>query len=133
LNERMKPARDPDAKVVKQLIADLSSGEFRTRETATKRLIELGPLALPYLRAASKKPDSAEAGRRLEACIEKLSDPVPPPASLQAIRAIAVLERIGTTEARKLLEKLARGAASAPETKSANSALVRMKALDGGW
>ena len=133
LNERMKPARDPDANAVKQLIADLNSGEFRTREAASKRLIELGPGVLPYLRAASKKPDSAEAGRRIEALIEKLSDPVPPPASLQAIRAFAVLERLGTTEARKLLEELARGAAGSPETKSANSALVRMRALAGGW
>jgi len=46
---------------------------------------------------------------------------------------MAVLERIGTTDGRKLLEELARGSAFAPETKAANAALTRLRALAGSW
>jgi hypothetical protein len=69
---------------------------------------------------------SAEAGERLETLVRRLSDPVPPAETLRALRAIAVLERIGTDDARKMLDELSRGATDAPETKAARSALERM-------
>ena len=58
---------------------------------------------------------SAEAVERLQKLEERLSDPVPPAETLRALRAIAVLERVGTTDARKLLDELARGASDAPQ------------------
>lgn len=62
--------------------------------------------------------------RRIEVI---LSEPKwAPPLSLRTLRAIAVLERIGTPEARRILEKLAGGAA-APETREAQKSLQRLK------
>jgi hypothetical protein len=133
LRERLKPAREPDAKEVKQLVADLDHSAFRTRETAAKRIVEIGPLVLFALEAARKNGGSPEFTARLDKLIEQLSNPVPPPEGLRAIRATAILERIGTDDARRLLETMARGAQFAPETKAAISTLTRMRALAGSW
>ena len=58
---------------------------------------------------------------------------VPPPATVgpsllwvRAVRAAAVLEELGTPEAKKLLEKLADGEAEALPTKEAKAALERL-------
>jgi hypothetical protein len=44
------------------------------------------------------------------------------------MRAVWVLEQIGSTEAPKTLERLAGGTAAARQTRDAKSALLRMKA-----
>jgi hypothetical protein len=45
---------------------------------------------------------------------------------LQAVRAIAVLERIGTLDARQLLETLAGGAPEAEQSREAKAGMVRL-------
>ena len=45
---------------------------------------------------------------------------------MQALRAVEVLEMIGTAEARKVLEGLARGAAECDLTREAKAALERL-------
>ena len=81
----------------------------------------------PKLRRALEDKPSLKRRRRLESI---LAEPKRPPAeALRTLRANAVLERIGTPEARRLLEKLATGAAS-PETREAQTALRRLKRRD---
>jgi hypothetical protein len=46
---------------------------------------------------------------------------------LRTLRAIRVLEHIGTAEARELLRKLAGGAAEVRETREAEKALQRLQ------
>jgi hypothetical protein len=54
--------------------------------------------------------------------------PPPPPAGwTQASRAAAILEYLGTEEARELLSRLAEGEAEAPPTQAAKAALERWK------
>src|SRR5207302_347659 len=52
--------------------------------------------------------------------------PIAPPEVLRTLRAIAALERVGTPEARAVLERMARGNPDAIETRDAKSALDRL-------
>jgi hypothetical protein len=53
--------------------------------------------------------------------------PCPPAGWVRAARAAAILEHLGTTDARRVLESLATGEPDAPPTKAAKAALERMK------
>ena len=61
---------------------------------------------------------------RLKAILE--APAVPSDETLRTLRAIQVLERIGTDEAREVLKKLATGAEAARETLEAKDALARL-------
>jgi hypothetical protein len=50
----------------------------------------------------------------------------PAPESLQGLRAVSVLERIGTPAARRVLAELAAGDSAARLTRAAKGVLVRM-------
>jgi hypothetical protein len=57
---------------------------------------------------------------------------VPPGDALRSVRALQVLEAIGTPEARAVLERLAQGAAEAVETHDARAALRRLARASAG-
>jgi WD40 repeat protein len=118
-----------DEKRANQLIADLDSDDFRTREKATKELetMEEGVLGL-YRKALEGQP-SLETRRRLQALMEKQARPWrnPSPERVRTMRALEVLERVGTPEACRVLETLARGAPAARFTEEARKALERLK------
>jgi WD40 repeat protein len=107
-------------------IADLDSDEFDRRERASHELGQLGEQAGPALRQALKAPPSAEARRRLEALLEYLEQGTTSPEQLRAVRAVQVLEGIGTPEARRVLQGWAGGAAGALLTEEARLALRRL-------
>jgi RNA polymerase sigma factor (sigma-70 family) len=58
--------------------------------------------------------------------IPAVNGPVAPPEVLRAVRAIAALERVGTPEARAVLERMAQGNPDAVETRDAKSVLNRL-------
>jgi hypothetical protein len=65
--------------------------------------------------------------RRAEMLLEKKSDPPPlTPDEMRAWRTVEVLERIGTAEARPLLQKFAKEAAGKPLGADAAAALDRL-------
>jgi hypothetical protein len=113
-----------DGKRVAKLLADLGSEQFPTRETASRELIRLRYEAEALLRRARDEKPSPEMRRRLDAILaEAMPQPVE---SLRTLRAIAVLERIGTPQARRVLEKLS-GGADVRETREAKKALERLQ------
>ena len=79
------------------------------------------------LRRALVESNSAEVRRRLEALIERLSGPVSTPTELRRIRAIGVLERLGTADAPALLAELADGPVHPQEARTARAALDRLR------
>src|SRR5262249_7865370 len=74
------------------------------------------------VRALAASP-SAEARRRLEKVLAHLDSLAVPPEQLGPVRAVEVLERAATPEARELLETLARGKPDAVLTREARAAL----------
>jgi hypothetical protein len=84
--------------------------------------------ALRYLREELGRAEDLEASSRLERLLnDDGPDPVAhAPAVLRQLRALEVLERIGTLEARALLANLAMGGEGAALTEHAKAALARL-------
>jgi WD40 repeat protein len=121
----LHPATEQDRDHLQKLIANLDDNRFATRELASQELKRLGAEAEPALRQALANHPSAEVRRRIDSL---LAEPVVVrlPEKIQRLRAIRVLERIGTPQARQLLKSLAEGAALAPETAAAKAACKRL-------
>jgi hypothetical protein len=126
LARHLRPATI-DAAAVRQAIANLDSASPADRDEATKRLERMGGAVVPALRQAGATTDSAEVRRRLEELIERLSGPVATPDGLRQLRAVGVLVRLGTADARKLLAELAQGAPAARLTQEAQAVLERLE------
>jgi hypothetical protein len=122
--DHLKPAAESDPKQVQRLLADLDSDQFATREEAAKELAKLGERIHPALRKVLDGQPSEEVRTRVKAILEEPA--VPSGETLRTLRAIQVLERIGTHDARGLLKKLAEGAEGARETQEAKDALAHL-------
>jgi hypothetical protein len=67
------------------------------------------------------------AGGPAGACTLKALESGSSPETVRLVRAVEVLEHIGTAEARELLELLARGTPEARITREAKAALTRLQ------
>src|SRR5262249_54392349 len=128
LRERVKPPVSNAAyEQIPKLIAALDDDDFEVRERATRALEKLGQVAHPALRRALAE-GSVEVKRQAALLLEVKGEA--PPLSeeeLQMLRAIEVLQLVGTPEVRPALEKLAAGAAEAPVTREAALALRQLE------
>ncbi len=124
LTQKVRPVTPPEPERLARLVADLDSDDFGVRQRATRDLEGMGELAEPALKAALAKGPSAELRRRAERLLERLAEP--PPDQWAALRAVEVLERIGTPEARRLLKELASAAPGARLTREARASLERL-------
>jgi WD40 repeat protein len=125
LRERLQAKTDSDLKTAARLIADLDSNEFTVRDMAAKKLAEMGLSAEPALRQALAGRPSAEVRHRAEALLTA-PRPIPAGSFLGELRAVWVLERIGTPAAREVLEKLAGGFPDVALTQDAKASLERL-------
>lgn len=126
LKERVQRIAVVKPTKIDRLVADLGNEKFAVRENATSQLRELGDLAEPALCAALTGKPSPEMRRRVEGLLTQL-DASPSPALLRGVRGIEVLERIGTPDARTLLQTLANGAPGARLTREAQASLARLE------
>jgi WD40 repeat protein len=127
LKDHMEPASRIEDKQIASLIAQLDDGRFRVREKANTELAQLADRALPALNKALAGNPSLETRRRLEGLRKRAGLHLLSGKSLQAYRAVEVLERIGTPAACQLLQALANGAPGALVTTEAHEALVRLR------
>jgi WD40 repeat protein len=123
--DRLRPVAEGPPDQLRPLIADLDSPQFQQREAARKRLMAFGEQAGPAPRAALKAGPSAEQRRRIEAILDALNG-APSGEALRHLRAVEVLELIGTDEARRVVETLANGAPEARLTREAQVTLQRL-------
>jgi hypothetical protein len=129
LKTHLKPIPPVDAKILDQLFTDLNSDKFSVRDKATLDLEKLGDLALGELQKRLMQNPSLEMRQRMEKLLAKLQGPVTAPDMLQKLRAIETLERIGTPEARAVLEDMAKGATGHRITEDARDSVKRLKSM----
>jgi WD40 repeat protein len=122
----LKPAEGPPPGRVAALIHDLEARKFATRQQALRELEILGALAEPELEAVLEGKPGLELATRVEKLLEKLSGPITDADRLRELRAVEVLERIGTAEARAVLEGMAKGHPGARLTREAKASLERL-------
>jgi WD40 repeat protein len=128
LRQHLHPvaARQPhQLKQIEQLILALDSDRSADRQKASDALAGLRGAAEPALRKALTAKPSLEAHRRVQALLAKL-EPVNSPELLREVRAVEVLEHIGTPPARQILKELAKGAPTDRLTQEAKASLERL-------
>jgi WD40 repeat protein len=126
LKEQLKPAPALDMKRVAELIAALDSNQFKVRQQANTELSKLDERVVPVIDKVLANNPPLEIKKRLEDLRKHMSSPVLQGERLRMVRAVEILERIGTAEARQVLQALADGAPGALVTTTAQTALGRL-------
>lgn len=123
LRDKLKPAAGTpiDRKQIDALIAKLEDARSRARKSASEQLRQLGDAAVPALRAALQ--GKLKASTRIRIKLLLAARPVSGDVDYRAIRAVHVLQRIGSGKAKELLADLAKGNSSARTTQEARTAL----------
>jgi hypothetical protein len=128
----LKPVKEPDLQRLRQLVQDLDNDTFAVREAAAKELENMGALITPALRQALAASPSLERRRRLERLLDQAAHQIPSEEGLGRLRALHILEQIGSPEARQVLKVMATGAPAASETQEAKGCLQRLTRSERG-
>jgi WD40 repeat protein len=126
IKEQVQPAPAVDSKRIEQLIADLDNDQFKVRQQANAELLKLDERVVPLIDKVLATNPPLETKKRLDDLRKQLAGVLLRGERLRMIRAVEVLERIGTPEARQLLQTLADGAPGALLTTTAQTALQRL-------
>jgi WD40 repeat protein len=121
----LPPATNPDPAAVTALVARLDHDDSATRDAAEAEFARLAELAAEALRPVAERSTSAEQRARARRLLDRLGGVVTDPQRLRVVRAVEVVERVGTPDARRLLADWAAGADRALLTREARAALDR--------
>lgn len=128
LQEHLHPVPRVSAERLHRLIGDLDADQFPRREEASRELAKLGIEAESPLHNTLKGKPSLEMRRRIETLLSNQAcQAETTPDSLRHLRAIQVLEQIGSAQARQILGSLAQGAPAEPATRDAAAAKARLE------
>jgi hypothetical protein len=127
LAERVRPITPTDPRRLNQLLANLDANLFQVRQQATLDLKQMEKLAKPAIRLALEQRPSPEARLRMERMLARIQDAIYTPDTIRALRAIEVLEHIGTKEAQTALDQFAAGVPEARLTRDAKAAVQRLR------
>ena len=131
LKQKVTPAAKASADRIAKLIANLDDDDFAVREAASLELGRVGTTAAPALRKGLAQKPPLEVVMRIELLLENMGlGPVPSGERLRHLRAVEVLEQIGTQQARTVLETLAGGNIEDALTREAGAALKRLTARE---
>jgi len=128
LRTKIRPIVVPDVDLAKieRWAAELGSEKYATRERATRDLLAAGELAVaPLQRLLAQRPN-AEAAKRANVVLQKLSTPVRTPERTRVLEAVALLERVGSDPAVALLKEIERDTLFASIRQEARLALQRV-------
>jgi len=98
LRKRTRTAEDRDK--IRDLLGKLSSGDFASREAASKELFALGRRTLPQLQEVAKEKDKdVEAARRARQLIERIEQEPSHHLPVAAVRLLAMRKPAGSVAA----------------------------------
>ena len=123
LNKRLQLPGPIDEKNLLSFVKDLDDDRFEVREKASKTLEAHGPQIEPLLIKVLAGKPSAEVRERISQVLERLNQS---PQVLQNLRAVELLETIGSVDARTVLERLAGGPEETRLTQEAKWAVERL-------
>jgi WD40 repeat protein len=126
LREQVREMIKKGGPQIGKLIRQLDNDSFEEREKATEELEKLGKDAEEAMRKALAGKPSPEMKQRLERLLEAIQPGAPAPGRMRWVRAVEVLERIGTPEARDLLREAARPDTGGWLPEAAREAVRRM-------
>lgn len=128
LGKKLPAAPQRDTRRIRNLITELDSDEFAVREAAMRELGKLGYVAEPELRDAVKAAPSLEVSRRARALLgaPSMKTGAGPP-TIQQQRAVQILERIGSRQAREVLQRVVGDRPLAGLSREAAEALKRLE------
>jgi hypothetical protein len=124
LRKHLSALPRPDTQRVARLLAELDSDDFMVRQRAAEELGKFGDAIVPELRRALDAKPPLETRRRVQQLLDQARDWTAD--RLRDHRAIQALEYIGSTQAKELLERLARGAPGTHRTEEAKAVLRRL-------
>jgi dipeptidyl aminopeptidase/acylaminoacyl peptidase len=126
LSKQLKVVPIADPERLSKLIADLGNEQFALRQKASVELRNLKEAAEPALRDALERKLPLELHDRVKLLLDKLDSGITNADQMRESRAVLILERIASPEARALLETLSRGVPTARLTQEARDALARL-------
>lgn len=115
---------------VRRLIAELDADEYEARERAQRGLEGLGPQARPLLEKILAGTPTAEQRTRIELLLANADAQHLGREDLVGCRAVAAIERVGTSAARAFLAELAKGSPESRLTLDAKAASARLSLRD---
>jgi RNA polymerase sigma factor (sigma-70 family) len=122
LRDHLQAVAPADAKAVDKLLADLASPTFAVRRGAVRALEELGEAAEPALGRALEANPALEVRQQVEQILNKRLTH-----TVRQLRAIEILELIGSAQARDVLEGIERTASNGHVADAARAALQRLR------
>ncbi len=128
LADRVKAPESPSPQQVAEWIKQLDAPAFRDREAAERQLRGAIREHAKAMEDAANTTTSPEVRQRLRKLLAAKDRWLPTPEEMRALRAVEVLERIGTPEARAVLMRLAGGPAESWVTSDAAATLERLAA-----
>jgi hypothetical protein len=126
LSDKVLPVPEANRKQALKCISDLEDKNVAVRDGAMGQLQSMAAAFEPLLAEQRRVHAAEDVRNRIAKVLAKQKELAPPSDLLAAVGAIGVLEQIGTPEARKALEGLAKGAAQARLTVEAQAALDRL-------
>ena len=125
VSRNLEAARAVDRQTLSRLVQQLDDENQTARDEATRQLIALDEQARSAVEAAQKSP-SAEVRKRVGQILERLEQGAVGQ-DARPLRAVEVLEVIGTPAARDVLKRWAAGPPGTRLTTEAAAALARLK------
>jgi RNA polymerase sigma factor (sigma-70 family) len=126
LADKLGPTPVPTDADLDRIEKQLAAPGFEDREKASAALDAFGPNAAAAVKARLRATDSPEVARRFDEFLARHAGERASPVVLRGVRGVAVLEAIGTPEARKVLTKLAGSRPADPLSAEAAAALARL-------